>query len=107
MLDIRREEPITAINRLNNFCQSLGITLPQYEEDDPQGPPHNRVYTVRVISKYPILNIIRQVPDRLLVNNMTFGQGREKSKKAAKEQAAKQALDEMNKAYPGYRFHIF
>lgn len=60
---------------LQEYLQARGMTTPVYETIDLKGPPHDRTFTAQV-----------------LIDGKPMAQGQGKSKKAAEQQAAHQAL---------------
>ncbi|XP_056088613.1 interferon-induced, double-stranded RNA-activated protein kinase-like [Rhinichthys klamathensis goyatoka] len=63
------------ISRLNEYQQKAQCTV-EYEEGSTEGPSHNKTFTMRAI-----------------VNGQRFPDGTGKSKKEARQSAAKNALD--------------
>lgn len=66
---------------LLEFAQARAWPQPVYEVMEEEGPPHERVFTVRV-----------------LVNGSAVGSGRARSKKLAEQQAAREALEHLQDA---------
>lgn len=73
------QDELDAKTKLQELLQSKAMSSPQYTVVDEQGMPHERVFTVE-----------------LHVNGRILGRGRGRSKKAAQQQAALEALKSLS-----------
>ena len=69
-------------SELQEFLSSAGSSLPEYQQKDESGPPHDRLYTFQV-----------------LVDGRVVGVGQGKSKKIAQQAAAAEAMSVLQSSF--------